>query len=379
LNRQVLPIGSNFNLSLKQDQQGTLSSSFLKIKSFERRSLAYHFEINARKDLSGVDGQVVLPDINSNDDYARNRSRFFLDIDKEGQFKMNVPASSERGNIPLLTRYENYSSFGKEDNGNKDKLFFRDDNLDIFHDSFVQTDNKYNLGTKTAEKQVVIKNNDVEITPIDRLTNKHIKYGTAHHDILATCITHQRTDDIKYQPIGFKSIDIDSIPLLKSIVSPVINVGDKANAGGRSGSINFDGSLDLNMGANTADRQSLVMDCAGGIVSNIGRDKQNISAAITLDGQMLMQIGGQGISKDSRFSDLDNGFVGGVLDIRVLNNGGQATLIRIDDSGISIMTPQRLNIHANQDIKIRSDGAIQLDAKTIFLHNRLVKKQGLSI
>ena len=59
------------------------------------------------QNLSEIFGfDEVFPDA----DYGRQRSRFFIDIDKEGQFKLNVPASSEKGNVPILTRYENYST-----------------------------------------------------------------------------------------------------------------------------------------------------------------------------------------------------------------------------------------------------------------------------
>ena len=117
LNRLPLQIGQGQN-TLQPEKSSDKVKSYLQIRELERRSLAYHFEINARKDLTGLNGQLVLPDINSNIDYARNRSRFFIDVDKEGQFKVNVPASSEKGNIPLLTRYENFSSFYQDENGN---------------------------------------------------------------------------------------------------------------------------------------------------------------------------------------------------------------------------------------------------------------------
>src|SRR5690606_16539066 len=77
LNRSVIPIGSE-NATIRLDQNDNKSKAFLRIKELERKSLAYHFEINSRKDLTGDNGQISLPDISSNEDYARNRSRFFF-------------------------------------------------------------------------------------------------------------------------------------------------------------------------------------------------------------------------------------------------------------------------------------------------------------
>ena len=110
-------------------------------------------------------------------------------------FKFNVPASSETGNIPLLTRYENYSTFGTEDNSNPNKLIFREDNIDIFQDSFASPSFNISDGSFSKERgSISLDNNGNNGAPIDRITDVHIKHGTAYHDILATCYTHQRSD-----------------------------------------------------------------------------------------------------------------------------------------------------------------------------------------
>lgn len=373
LNRNPLPVGKG-DFTLRTDKTAEKTKAFLKIKELERKSLAFHFELNARKDLAGKNGQIALPDINSNADYARNRSRFFIDIDKEGQFKINVPASSEKGNIPLLTRYENYSSFGAEDNGNPNKLIFREDNLDIFQDSFAAPGFDINSGRFSSKGTVSLKDNSAEGSPIDRITKTHIKHGTAYHDISATCYTHQKSDFLKWQAEKF--VNIDAIPLLNNVVSKTINLsGSNANAGGRSGSINFDGSLDLNIGANSVDRQSLWLDTAGGIVGNIGRDLKNMSAALSMNGDVFIQIGGMGVSTDSRFIKQMNGHLGGALDIRVINSGLRVTLIRVDNEGVKIMTPGNLQIHSGQGMKISSDKDIAIECENLTVQGRMVLKQ----
>jgi hypothetical protein len=379
LNRNPLPIGKEQN-TLRPDKSSDKSQSFLKIKELERKSLAFHFELNARKDLAGKNGKLALPDISSNADYARNRSRFFFDIDKEGQFKLNVPASSEKGNIPLLTRYENYSTFGPEDNGNPNKLIFRDDNLDIFQDSFAAPAAAPSFtGFDIASDRGSIKLMDgtADGAPIDRITQSHIKHGTAYHDIMQTCFAHQERGFIDYQNGTNTSItvNINAIPLLKKIVSDTIIVsGDSANAGGRSGSLNFDGSVEVNIGANTVDRQSLWLDTAGGIVANIGRDLQGRSAAIGMNGDVFIQVGGFGVTGDSRFVKENNGNVGAVLDLRVFTDGGYTHMVRFDKNGISILSPGNIAIHAKGNLKLSADANMEFEAETIMIQNRPVIK-----
>jgi hypothetical protein len=62
----------------------------------------------------------------------------------------------------------------------------------------------------------------------------------------------------------------------------------------RSGQVNLDGSLELNIGANTIDRQSLWLDTAGGIVGNVGRDLNNNSLILGMDGNAFVQVGSNG-------------------------------------------------------------------------------------
>jgi len=351
INRYPIKFGKT---SFSEDLNNDKTSTFFKIKEFQRKGLAYHFELNAKKDVTEV------PDVNDNTNYSKNRSRFFFDIDKEGQFKINIPASSEKGNVSLLTRYENYSYISTEDNNNPNKLIFREDKLDILHDSF-------NIG------QVSVNDENGEITPIDRITNQHIKYGTAYHNIVNTCIAHQSLDFINFQ--NDETITLNDTYIFKDFISKELYVsGPSANAGGRSGSISLDGSIDLNIGANTSDRQSIILDTAGGILGSIGRDKNNNSAVLNLDGNFIVQIGGTGINSDTRFSDLQNGFIAGTLDIRVMRPGLQATVFRIDQEGLKILTAGRMFFHANSDIVLKSDSTMTIEAENLIVNERLVQK-----
>ncbi len=362
INRAPIPVGTK-DLSLRPDDGGHIKDDvFNKIKASERKSLAMHFEINARKDLTGNGNQISLPDINSNVDYARNRSRFFFDVDKEGLFKLNVPASSETGNVPLLTRYENYSSFGEEDNGNPNKLFFRDDGLDIFQDSFAIGD-------------IDLVDGNSLFTPLDRITKSHIQHGTPYHSISNSLSVFQSPTAGSFLDFQYNThVDLASIPTIKDIVSPIINVsGKQANAGGRSGSINMDGSAEISIGANTVDRQSLWMDLAGGFILNAGRDKNFVSGALTLDGDLMVQIGGYGITTDSRFKSLNNSYRGGALDIRVLNDGFTVSIIRIDKNGITVATPGTLALKG-RTVTISAEENLILEADNVSIQDRLVSK-----
>lgn len=379
INRYPIPIGSK-GLTLKPDNGAKIpADTFNNIKAAERKSVAFHYELNARKDLgltssNSGSGLLNLLDINSTTDYARARSRFFFDIDKEGQFKLNIPASSETGNVSLLARYENYSTFSTEQNNNPNQLIYRPDNLDIFLDSF-------------SYQEITIMDGNAVPTPKDRITGDHIMKGMPYHAIMGSLGTYQpgtsSNSPNRMQPaynnqwLDFQYnevVDLLSIPVITNVVSPTINVsGSNANAGGRSGSAHFDGSFEFSVGANTVDRQSLWLDTAGSLLANLGRDKNNVSAGLTLDGDLMIQIGGTGISNDSRFSSLNNAYRGGTFDIRVLNNGFTVSIIRIDKNGITIATPNTLTLKA-RDITISAEGNLILDGDNVSINERAVTK-----
>ena len=137
--------------------------------------------------------------------------------------------------------------------------------------------------------------------------------------------------------------------------------------------MNFDGSLELSLGANAVDRQSLWLDTAGSIIANIGRDKNFISGAISLDGDLMVQIGGYGITSDSRFKQLNNTYRGGALDIRVLNDGFTVSVIRIDKNGITVATPGNLALKGRK-VTISAEENLILEADSVSIQDRLVSK-----
>jgi hypothetical protein len=383
INRVPIPVGQGQN-TLNPSNSQNKATAFTSIKALERNSVAYHFEINARKDLSQQTGssETSLLDINEDQYNAKLlRSRFFFDVNKEGQFKLNVPSSSETGSVPLLARYENYSTFGPDDSGNPNKLWFRNDNLDIFLDGLAaypttpSIDGGFNANTN-VHGSIKVMNGNAVATPIDRIDQNHMQHGTIFHDILQTCYVHQNNAFLNYQsgenpmPINLSYI----VPLSNVVSNTIYTGGMQANAGGRSGSISLDGSLELNIGANTVDRQSLWLDTAGGIVANIGRDRNSHSAIVSMNGDFYFQIGGFGVSGDTRFASLNNGNYGAVMDLRISTGGGYVNMIRVDQNGITIMSPGNISVHSKGNMTLTADGNMTLDAASMTIQQRFVLK-----
>lgn len=407
INRQPIPIGMSPTTTLNNN--GTTATtnpaqSFQNIKALERKGIAYHFELNARKDPNPINQGSAISITDDNYNAKLQRSRFSFDVDKEGQFKLNVPASSEAGNISLLVRAENYSTFATTDNGNPNQLWFVDSaqnvSQDIFVDSFaapMKTPSASASGFDVAfaHGSITLQDNATKanLGPVDRIsqfvanTSYNIKHGTAYHDILQTCSVHQNNATLNYPTGATDSPDLSYITPLSNVANSTITIGSVAtstvtgtatqpngNAGGRSGSINMDGSLELNIGANTVDRQSLWLDTAGGAVINLGRDINQRSLVMGMDGDAFIQIGGYGVPGDARFVKLgQDGLYNGTLDIRVFN-GGFVHMIRFDSKGIVISTPGRMALHSGQGTTISSDADIQIDCETLTLQNRGVQK-----
>lgn len=372
INRVALPAGKTEELSLIDSKNK--SSTHDKLRALERRSLCYHFEINVRKGGPGPSA-TSPPNVEDSSDYARDRSRFFIDIDKEGQFKINVPASSESGNIPLLTRYENYSTILARESGevHPNEFVRNEENQDIFLEGVSS------FGSIALEPGSEVK--DEYARAVDRFTENEIKLGTAFHDITKTA--EQFQEDAPFKQAGIDLVNFDSDNLLNKtveqlpkIVSDTITVsGEDANAGGRSGTALFDGHISISIGANTIDRQSLWLDTAGGVVARYGKDKQGISYAGSMDGAVFMQIGGPGIgnSFDSRFEDQNDAYIDGTFDLRVLV-GGETHIIRMDKDGVHVISAGRMTFSSQQNMIFRSRSHIIMEAELINLYGESSKR-----
>lgn len=382
LNRNILPIGRVDKLSLRKNEDK--GDAYNRIRAQFRKSIAYHFELNARKPgkfdtTKNAETTAPISDVDDITNYSRSRSRFFIDIDKEGQFKINIPQSSETGNVPLLTRYENYSNLLAKKDGATDPnaLVKNVDRQDIFLDSFA---GKAAIKLKSSDSVL-----DGYEAPIDRITGQPIMMGTAYHDITKACSTFLPGAPTlhMYEDNPLTTLD----PYEKIVEDTIIVSGKDANAGGRSGLFNSEGFLVFNVGANTSDRQSLWADFAGGIVTQIGRDKRGISHAMNLDGDMIIQIGGPGIGNtfDSRFADQNDAARIGALDIRIIDGIRPMTIIRIDKQGIRMSTEGVLQLTGQQGIVLSTQGELQLNGERVgFFTNtaglkRIVERNGIQL
>jgi hypothetical protein len=381
INRSKLPIGSINELSLKNSD--VKAEAYRKIREQLRKSIAYHLEINTREDPA-----TIKPPSDDVEDYDRRRSKLFIDIDKEGQFKINVPASSEIGNIPLPVRYENFSTlYAREDENTSVNTFSKSETgKEIYHKAY---SNHQSISLVSGEDVL----NGFE-APIDRTTEEQIKYGTVHHDITKVCEFHTKSSprlaaEISQLQLAPKKDENNKInnedhflPYDNIVSDEIIVNGAEANAGGRSGDINLDGFVSVNVGANTIDRQSLWVDYAGGVVANYGSDKQGISYAASLEGDYLMQVGGVsgvGNTNDTRFPDNDT-VKDGVVDIRVIVNNGEQMIFRMSNKGIDILSSAGLNIFAQSDIIFKTNSSLKVEAENIIMHaestKRIIHKKG---
>jgi len=375
LNRSIIPNGILESLSLRENE-GNESDTFKYLREQARKSIAYHFEVNARKSSSPNVGADLLDLFLEEEDYARNRSRFSFDVDKEGQFKMNVPSSSEVGNVGLTVRHENYSAVAASENDNDPREFVRNvDNQDIFVDSFgkgyVSLSGSSDAGLEGFA------------SPTDRITGEPVKLGTVFHNIGENLPLHAVDNPV----VRYPASKLNQLTPITEIVSEEIIVsGDNANAGGRSGTITLDGMLNMSVGANTVDRQSLWLDLQGGMVTSMGRDKNDVSWSGKFDGDILVEIGGTTPSDDSRFSDLNNSYKPGVLDIRV-HSGNNQHVLRIDESGLRVYSFGEVDIVSNGDMRFKSvAGDMFFDAEGIYFYandrktgRKVIRNPGRSI
>lgn len=415
------------NKSIMKIPQGNNPIDMLKdVFEINRHTVAYHMEINTKKGygyrsgLATTKKPVLLegfPDISSSSNNAKDRSRWSLNIDKEGLTTINIPATSETGNIPLLTRQENSSVLNIDDKGEVQKgprldpngLYRNSKNIDIFHDQFGpggikvsgpspnQIENRLQ-GNKTSWKD---EKDNQAVLP------KYIEAGTAFHDITQTALTLLKNN------INIISSDIfsdnptipEDPPAINSEVDPRVPKTESSvakrdpetglivgqpNAGGRSAQINLDGSLEMSIGANTTDRVSWILDTAGAAVMRLGRDRKGRSAIIQADGTIALEIGGFDFIGEGSDDIVDTRFVGrgdsrdislpgdpkryksGKMVIKIKrSNPGQTgpdtddSYLVLDENGMTLVTAGRFNVVSKLDMTFKSESRILFEAPVV--------------
>lgn len=239
-----------------------------------RRSVKYHLEINSRKPPVKEVRYDILDARNGTEvQNGHLHSRWTVDVDGEGLTKVNIPASSDTGNIPLLTRYVN-TSMKEEDNS----WSFRDPNAtDVLHLAFGELSE--DGGIEIENPGYVPQNVAAEGEPG---AGQPIKYRTAWHNLPTTAQ--------------------DTTGSLATEVT-VTNSDGYGNAGGRSLHTNLDGSLELNVGKDTVDGKSWVFDSSGSVIARVGKDKKENSVVAQYDGNVCLQVGGDSIESEQKVSN----------------------------------------------------------------------------
>jgi hypothetical protein len=179
-------------------------------------------------------------------------------------------------------------------------------------------------------------------------------------------------DNIKYPPFSnsFKS----------SIIAGEIESESIDNAkvvGGKSGSINIEGSIEASVGKDNLDLKSIVLDTAGSIIAWLGKDRNNRSLVMQTDGDVLFNIGGTYPGSQSpnqpkmtvgrfelRVNVTDKGFVttnfGGTNpDISVNPRGQSDYIISISENGLVIAGAK-----FGKNMIIRNDGPILIESSS---------------
>lgn len=292
-----------------------------KIYKYLRRSVKYHFEINSRKDAHAT-----------NDANLQKLSRFSIDIDAEGLTKVNIPASSNTGNVPLLGRYTNSSS---SQNPSKDKTDV------LFNPIGPQT-------TATITDQ----------SYIPKTTNKSITIGSAFHDIYSIA----NSVFSKQGKVKNPSIIEDQARQLNTNIINAISA-ENPNAGGRSISLNLDGSMEASIGADNIDKKSIVLDTAGSLVACLGRDGYGRSILGQTDGDIILQVGGVGVGNDTANRP-------GRLEIhfnRPAGNGLESdpSKIIIDENGITLYSAGRMVLESRGDMILSSEANVLINGEGI--------------
>lgn len=296
-----------------------------------RRSIKYHFEINVKKDMMGTVATDILDGIEFKNGHTH--SRWSMDVDNEGLTKINIPASSNIGNVPLLTRYVNDHLIEKT----RSNQFKSDKKKDIFHLEFGDLEGTgINVSSSYAPQGI---------------NHGTVKYRTAFHDIITTA------NNVLKAPALSGSINNEI---------PVSGTNGSGNAGGRSVHANLDGSLELNIGRDAIDGKSIVVDTSGGIVARIGRTKDTAHAASIIsqvDGNIYIQVGGDHLEPDQKIEDPEiNVFVKG-------SKGTDQVIITSDFIKLkSASGGKSIILDSSKHIILKAAGTILLAGSTVGVH-----------
>ena len=369
LNRNLIPTQE----MQSNDEDARVASQYQAL----RRSLKLHVELNSRKEAESVAKDSIVGPFSGSPDIIADHSRWSVDVDGEGQTKINIPASSSTGNIPVHSRYLSSSylvegdvSISKTDyenrnsgattvnpNGDSDSGIKRD----IIH---------VNYSSVSRERGLPINGGTApeSFNPKPGVSGqKDFRWTMPYHDPgfgdildLRTRIGvsntwyidgyAKRTPEVTYRSI------FDSEVLSATSLS---NAGNLANAGGRSLSINADGSLELAVGLDQADGKSIVLDTAGSLIGRIGKDKLNNSIMLAADGNATLVLGASGKASDDTRTQASNFKVfvhaddGGTASIEIIN--GNIFIRSAPEKSIVFEAAKNVIINAGDTVLINGE------------------------
>jgi hypothetical protein len=343
----ILDLNRNKILFPIQDNTGKVLEENLALL---RRSIKYHFELNSRKvkQVAVPPRLDTLDDPDATDGVGYSHSRFSVDIDGEGLLKVNIPASSNTGNIPLLSRFIN--SYDTSSEATRNNGQFRDKNrVDI---------QQFGFGAGGGIEL------DPSYAPTDILSKNRFAYKTAYHDILNT-VPEAHLGDIITSKLKNSTTD------------------SEANAGGRSVHANLDGSLELNIGRDAADNKSVVIDTYGSVISRIGMDRNSHSVISQMDGNVYVQVGGDSAVNDS---PNDSPVVKIFVKVKSADSGTAGFhVITLDSEGIHLESAPDTDIEVKSggDLKLTAEGQTLLSGSAIAFYGkdgqRLLLPTGMEI
>jgi hypothetical protein len=352
INRNIIniPTIENVNTKIGIDKKG-----LKRVYDHHRRAVKFHYEINSRKDIDS--SEPAESDKTKNN--AKNFSRWSVDVDSEGLTKINIPSSSETGNIPVLSRYFTSRDETDEENRSKERGDFRDqDRRDIRIKQF---------GAKSGNDfgGQGINNSDYAPKTID---NSSVTVGTAYHDLMNIAESIFSNGGALVDPSRVPNVSTDG-PMSESVSNKIPDIGaiPEANAGGRSLHLNLDGSMEMSVGADTVDKKSMVIDTQGGVISHFGMDRNGRSIIQQTDGDIIIQVGGSTTSNDDRFDTEQSR--PGRIEIH-LNRSGQGTSqkILIDENGMTFDVQGNMMLKSSGDMILDSGSRLLLNGELIFAY-----------
>lgn len=389
----LLDINRNI-IQFPSDEEGrkNLEKRLPQLYKLTRRSVKLHYEINSRKEADGEVAVDVLdgPDIAN----GHTHSRWSLDVDAEGLTKINIPASSNIGNIPLLSRYITAHLQNKTKEVDVDPNADRPEK-DISHLAF---GNLSGDGIGIPETYA----------PTDLAGTGVIKYRTAFHDIINTAskaLEGEPTPGAHGHPALTPSVSVSgnsefsdavsaaanspspsspgmpvpgaSVPAIQGFLNNSIplSASDNPNAGGRSLHANLDGSLELNVGRDFVDHKSIVLDTSGGIISRIGRTKEesnNASVISQLDGNVYIQVGGDAVEGEEPLESPK---------VRLIVKGSAGVdevVIDQDTVRISSAPGKNIVLESKKNIILSAKGQILLAGATVGIHGATDSKGNIT-